>query len=117
VIRAALAALFGFALSVCASSPSDLERAAWKNDWNARLDVARSDFEHPCATRPFLDWADGFLAGCDPESAESPTSDCRARKAWVRERVEQCRQWTAWQLRNFGKHERVGGAPPSMHVE
>ena len=114
MIQALYAAALGLVLSVCAS-PGDSERAGWTREWNARLDAAHSDFEHPCATRPFIAWADGFLAGCQAEAAASP--ECAGRKDWVRERVEQCREWTAWQLRNFGRHERVEGQAPSMRIE
>ena len=116
MIQALLAAVLGLALSVCASTP-DPERAAWTREWNARLDAAQSDFQHPCATRPFIAWADAFLAQCpaDPPGAASP--DCEARMGWVSERVEQCRGWTQWQLRNFGRHERIEGTPPSVRIE
>ena len=61
-------------------------------------------------------WADGFLAGCDPHEQALP-KDCDTRVDWVEERVAQCREWTAWQLRNFNRHERTEGAAPSMRIE
>jgi hypothetical protein len=89
---------------------------AWTSDWNQRVDTAGTPFEHPCATKAFIAWADGFLVECEPV-AKAPAPGCAARVAWVDERVEQCRAWTAWQLRNFNRHERVDGAPPSMRIE
>jgi histidine triad (HIT) family protein len=90
------------------------QRAEWTSEWNGRIDDAKSDWQHPCATRPFVSWADAFLEGCQ----ELPRSgECRTRIEWVDERVEQCRAWTAWQLRNFNQHERVEGTPPSMRIE
>ena len=118
-------------LAPCALTP---ERAAWTADWNHRVDNAPTPFEHPCATKAFIAWADVFLVGCvanpasdtdaevDPEAvveavAFRPAPGCDVRVEWVEERVEQCRPWTAWQLRNFHKHERTEGSPPSMRIE
>ena len=116
MIRATVAALLALALSACARS--DARRDAWTAEWNSRLDAAAGDdFQHPCATRPFIAWADAFLAGCESDPPEPASADCAARNGWVGERVEQCREWTAWQLRNFGQHERTGGEPPSMRIE
>jgi histidine triad (HIT) family protein len=98
----------------CASAPERARREAWKDDWNGRLERMTSDWEHPCATRPFIAWADSFLAGCEVAPHEG---ECGLRMDWVDERVEQCRAWTAWQLRNFNQHERKEGAAPSMRVE
>jgi hypothetical protein len=116
LIQALYAAALGLVLSVCAG-PRDPQRAAWTREWNARLDAAASDFEHPCATKPFIAWADGFLAGCEAAPPEAATPECVARHGWVRERVAQCREWTAWQMRNFGRHERVEGEAPSMRID
>ena len=94
----------------------DPARGGWALEWNQRIDVANTPFEHPCATKAFIAWADGFLVGCDAhEKARAP--DCDSRLDWVDERVDQCREWTAWQLRNFNKHERSEGTPPSMRIE
>jgi histidine triad (HIT) family protein len=95
-------------------SKSRAQRERWTDDWNGRLERAKSDWQHPCATRPFITWADAFLDGCQ---AGTPDDDCRTRIDWVDERVEQCRTWTSWQLRNFNQHERIEGAPPSMRIE
>ncbi|MGH9889627.1 MAG: hypothetical protein ACREBE_29115 [bacterium] len=101
-------------LATCAtSSPA---RDAWASDWNQRIDGAKTPFEHPCATRPFIAWADGFLAGCDPHT-DAASQECETRVDWVEARVAQCRAWTAWQLRNFNQHERTEAAPPSMRIE
>jgi hypothetical protein len=94
----------------------DPARSSWAAEWNQRIDVATTPFEHPCATRAFIGWADTFLVGCAPEELARPPG-CDARVDWVDERVEQCRAWTAWQLRNFNQHERTEGAPPSMRIE
>lgn len=91
-------------------------RRGWASDWNQRIDTAETPFEHPCGTRAFIAWADGFLVGCDPHE-KALTDDCESRVDWVDERVDQCREWTAWQLRNFNKHERTEGVPPSMRIE
>ena len=89
---------------------------AWASEWNQRIDAAKTPFDHPCATRAFIAWADGFLVGCNAhEKARAP--GCEARVGWVEDRVQQCREWTAWQLRNFNKHERSEGVPPSMRIE
>jgi hypothetical protein len=118
-------------LAPCALTP---ERAAWASDWNRRIDTAQTPFEHPCATKAFIAWADVFLLGCvpahatetraevDPEAEAAPVEfqpapGCDVRIEWVKDRVEQCRPWTAWQLRNFHKHERSEGSPPSMRIE
>jgi histidine triad (HIT) family protein len=90
------------------------QRAQWTSEWNGRVESARSDWENPCATRPFIAWADAFLGDCEKEPSHP---ECEARLDWVDERVEQCRAWTAWQLRNFNKHQRVEGTPPSARIE
>jgi len=110
------------------------ERAAWTSDWNRRVDTTPTPFEHPCATKAFIAWADVFLVGCvparkietdaevEPEAEVQavgfrPAPGCDVRIDWVEERVDQCRPWTNWQLRNFNKHERSEGSPPSMRIE
>ena len=106
-------------LAPCALT-HDPTRSAWTSDWNQRVDTAQTPFEHPCATKAFIAWADALLVGCvpDAETEAKPTAPgCDARIEWVEERVEQCRAWTAWQLRNFNKHERSEGSPPSMRIE
>jgi hypothetical protein len=120
-------------LAPCALT-RDPERAAWRANWNERVDGAPTPFEHPCATKAFIAWADVFLVGCVPdptsgiEAEVDPEAEvesvefiaapgCDERIDWVEERVQQCRPWTAWQLRNFNKHERSDGAPPSMRIE
>jgi hypothetical protein len=106
-------------LAPCALT-HDASRAGWTSDWNERVESASTPFEHPCATRAFIAWADGFLADCEAggeADAKPPAPGCDARLAWVRARVEQCRPWTAWQLRNFNKHERSDGPPPSARIE
>jgi hypothetical protein len=105
--------LLALPLAACVSAQVRSDREQWKNDWNARVDGARTDWQHPCATRPFIAWADGFLADC----TERNSAACDSKQAWVEERVEQCRAWTAWQLRNFNQHERIEGTAPSMRVE
>ncbi|MEX2206595.1 MAG: hypothetical protein WEF50_10255 [Myxococcota bacterium] len=125
VVLTALVAL----LAPCAHPP---EHAGWTADWNHRVGSAPTPFEHPCATKAFIAWADVFLVGCVPARASStlaeveaeaepvafqPAPGCEVRVEWVEERVEQCRPWTAWQLRNFHKHERTEGSPPSMRIE
>jgi hypothetical protein len=121
-----LAALL-LALAPCASTHGPLQ-AAWASDWNRRIDTAPTPFEHPCATKAFIAWADVFLVGCVPEPAAvedvdsepaafTPAPGCDVRVEWVDERVEQCRPWTAWYLRNFNQHERSGGSPPSIRIE
>ena len=105
------------ALSLAACLTGSGTRAAreqWTSDWNGRIERARSDWEHPCATRPFIAWADAFLENCERRPRDG---ECEARLDWVDERVEQCRAWTAWQLRNFNQHERVENTPPSMRIE
>ena len=102
-------------LATCALT-RDPAREAWTLDWNRRIDATSDPFEHPCATKAFIAWADGFLSGCEPD-AKTAVPACEARFEWVGERVQQCRAWTAWQLRNFNKHERTDGAPPSMRIE
>jgi hypothetical protein len=102
-------------LATCALT-RDQSLLAWISDWNQRVDTATTPFEHPCATKAFIAWADGFLAGCETD-AKRAEPGCAARLEWVDERVEQCRAWTAWQLRNFNKHERSEGAPPPMRIE
>ena len=103
------------ALAGCAGwRESRTQRAQWADEWNGRIDGAKSDWEHPCATRPFIAWADNFLGDCETEPNEG---ECAERIDWVDERVEQCRAWTAWQLRNFNQHQRVEGKPPSMRIE
>lgn len=92
------------------------DRIIWRSEWNQSVAAAKSDWENPCGTRAFIAWADGFLVGCEPAAATGP-SDCDARRDWVRERVKQCRTWTAWQMRNFNKHERTDGEAPSMRIE
>ena len=94
----------------------DPTRAAWTADWNQRIDSAKTPFEHPCATKAFIAWADGFLVGCERDAKEEAPG-CESRFEWVQDRVEQCRAWTAWQLRNFNQHERTEGTPPSMRIE
>jgi hypothetical protein len=89
-------------------------RDGWRSDWNQRVDGAQSGWQHPCATRPFIAWADDFLSACQGESAPP---ECDARRDWVGERVKQCRAWTAWQLRNFNQHRRSEASAPSMRVE
>ena len=113
--RAAAALALAAGLAGCLTPPAiRQQRDAWKHDWNARVTGAKSDWENPCATKAFIAWADPFLAAC-PDELESP--ECSARRDWVDERVEQCRAWTAWQLRNFNKHERTEGAAPSMLID
>jgi hypothetical protein len=102
-------------LATCALAGNPA-RSAWAAEWNQRIDGAKTPFEHPCATKAFIAWADGFLAGCDPHEQALP-KDCDTRVDWVEERVAQCREWTAWQLRNFNRHERTEGAAPSMRIE
>jgi len=113
--RALVASAVVFACIGIAGCASNRERELWKNEWNGRLDAMKSDWEHPCATRPFIAWADGFLGDCENEPRGD--ADCDARLAWVDERVQQCRAWTAWQLRNFNQHQRSEGAAPSMRIE
>jgi len=118
-------------LAPCALT-RDPERAAWAADWNRRVESAPTPFEHPCATKAFIAWADVFLVGCVPDRASDtwaevdpdaepvafrPGPGCDVRIDWVEDRVEQCRPWTAWQLRNFNQHERSEGSPPSMRIE
>ncbi len=115
-------------LAPCALT-HDPSRGQWTADWNGRIDTAKTPFDHPCATKAFIAWADGFLIGCVPEhrSADEEASEappefepapgCAEREEWVDERVEQCRPWTAWYLRNFNKHERSEGTPPTMRIE
>ena len=95
-------------------APIRQEREVWRGEWNARVAAAKSDWENPCATKPFIAWADPFLAGC-PEDSES--AECAARRAWVDDRVAQCREWAAWQLRNFNQHERTEGTAPSVSID
>ncbi len=102
-------------LATCALT-RDPSHAGWTSEWNQRIDTAATPFQHPCATTAFIAWADGFLAGCEPDP-KLPAPGCDARIEWVEERVEQCRAWTAWQLRNFNQHERTEGTPPSMRIE
>ena len=109
-----LALALGLSASACQTAPSRDERESWREEWNGRLERAQSDWEHPCATRPFIAWADVFLAECQDDE---PDRGCRARWDWVEARVEQCRAWTAWQLRTFNQHERTEGTPPSMRIE
>jgi hypothetical protein len=113
-VRRALLALAAGSAFACQTPQVRADRGAWRDDWNGRLERAQSDWEHPCATRPFIAWADEFLAGCQDER---PGAECEARYAWVEERVSQCRAWTAWQLRNFNKHERTEGTAPSMRID
>ena len=124
---APILALLLAALAPCALT-HDPERAAWTADWNRRIDTAPTPFEHPCATKAFIAWADVFLVGCIPEPAVvedvsdeplefQPAPGCDERVDWGDERVEQCRPWTAWYLRNFNKHERSEGSPPPMRIE
>jgi hypothetical protein len=116
-------------LAPCALT-HDPMRAQWSADWNRRIDTASTPFDHPCATKAFIAWADGFLVGCMPdplapdadEHAGAPVEfqsapGCDERVEWVDERVAQCRPWTAWYLRNFNKHERSEGSPPEMRIE
>ena len=121
-----LAALL-LVLAPCALK-HDPEQTTWTADWNQRIASAPTPFEHPCATKAFIAWADVFLVGCVPEPAAvedvdaepvefTPAPGCDERVDWVEERVEQCRPWTAWYLRNFNKHERSEGSPPSMRIE
>ena len=115
--RVTPAALLALSLAACAGwSNARAERVEWTSEWNGRIDRAQSDWEHPCATRPFMAWADAFLDGCEAPPPEH-TSACESRQDWVDDRVDQCREWTAWQLRNFNRHERVEGSAPSMRVE
>ena len=114
-------AVFAPAFAVAASlagcfTPASVrqEREAWKQEWNARASGATSAWENPCATRVFIAWADPFLASC-PDANQS--NECEARRDWVEERVAQCRAWTAWQLRNFNKHERTEGSAPSVSID
>jgi histidine triad (HIT) family protein len=90
------------------------ERETWKNEWNARVTAAKSHWENPCATKAFIAWADPFLASCPPE-VES--AECSARRDWVEARVDQCRDWIAWMLRNFHQHERIEGTAPSVVID
>ena len=128
---APIAVALALVLAPCALTHQP-ERAAWTSDWNRRIDTAPTPFEHPCATKAFIAWADVFLVGCvpatgvethaevDPEAEPvefRPAPGCDVRIDWVEERVEQCRPWTTWQLRNFNKHERSEGSPPSMRIE
>lgn len=109
------AVVLALSLFGCLTPPETrAQREQWTEDWNGRLERARSDWEHPCATRPFIAWADAFLDGCQ---SGPPDAHCRTRIDWVDARVEQCRAWTAWQLRNFNRHERIEGSPPSMRIE
>jgi hypothetical protein len=115
--RVTPAALLALSLAACAGwSEARTERAEWTDEWNGRIDHAQSDWDHPCATRPFMAWADAFLDGCEAPQPEHARA-CESRREWVGERVDQCRGWTTWQLRNFNQHERVEGAAPSMRVE
>jgi len=112
---APILAALSLVLAPCALH-RDPMRSGWASEWNQRIDTAETPFEHPCATKAFIAWADGFLVDCDPhEKAAAP--DCDTRVDWVEARVDQCREWTHWQLRNFNKHERTEGAPPSMRIE
>ena len=117
-------------LAPCALT-HDPVQAAWTANWNQRIDTAKTPFDHPCATKAFIAWADGFLVGCIPDPIEEiadasdgaeplefePAPGCEERVEWVDERVAQCRPWTAWYLRNFNKHERSEGSPPQMRIE
>jgi hypothetical protein len=101
--------------AACQTPQVRADRETWRADWNGRLEAAKSDWEHPCATRPFITWADAFLATC---KEQEPAPGCESRFEWVDERVAQCRTWTAWQLRNFNQHQRSDGtAAPSMRIE
>jgi histidine triad (HIT) family protein len=102
------------ALASCSTPQVRADRGRWTSEWNGRLDAAKTDWQHPCATRPFIAWADDFLGDCETRPQEG---ECGARLDWVDQRVEQCRAWTAWQLRNFNQHERTEGSPPSMRIE
>ena len=114
VRRALLALWLGLSVSACQTAQVRQEREVWRQDWNGRIEHAKSDWEHPCATKAFIAWADGFLADCQEEKADPA---CDARWEWVDARVAQCRAWTAWQLRNFNQHERTEGTPPSMRID
>lgn len=114
VRRALLTLAVGALASACQTAPVREERLAWRDDWNGRIERAQSNWQHPCATRPFIAWADTFLAGC---KEENPAPGCEARFDWVEERVAQCRAWTAWQLRNFNQHGRTEGTAPSMRID
>src|SRR5262249_47313134 len=92
------------------------QRETWKSEWNARVTGAKSDWENPCATKPFIAWADPFLASC-PDDSETETDECEARRKWVEDRVDQCRERTAWQSRNFNKQERAEGTAPSVLID
>lgn len=115
VLARALAPVLAVALAAC-FTPAAVrqEREVWRGEWNTRAAAAKSPWENPCATKAFIAWADPFLASC-PEPAESV--DCSARRDWVEERVDQCRDWTAWQLRNFNQHERTEGTAPSVLID
>ena len=112
--RTVLPVLLCLTAAACQTLQVRKDRAAWRDDWNARLERAKSDWDHPCATRPFIAWADAFLASCQEET---PDPACESRFDWVEERVGQCRAWTAWQLRNFNQHERTEGTAPSMRID
>jgi histidine triad (HIT) family protein len=115
VLARALVLVLAVAHVACFTpAPIRHEREVWRDEWNSRVTSAKSDWENPCATKPFIAWADPFLASC-PEDDESP--ECSARRGWVEDRVDQCRAWTAWQLRNFNQHQRTEGTAPSVLID
>lgn len=68
---AGFTALLGWApMAIAGSVDSKTERAAWKDDWNARIDAHEKRRDHPCGDFAFDPWADAFLAGC--EGREGP---------------------------------------------
>lgn len=111
-MRSGLAAV-GLAASLvaaCASGPFASREARWKHEWNARVDSAETRWENPCGDPEFDPWARDFLAACETGPAVG-TEECAARRAWVEERVTQCRAWRAYLLRNHGRHGRIDDLP------
>ena len=114
--RAALA-VAGLALLACASTPESELEASWKADWNRRADSATTRWQNPCGDPEFMPWALAFIADCEPEERIAH-EECARRQRWLEQRVDQCRVWRDYLLRNHGKRVRDDGAvEPPVRVD
>ena len=98
----------------CVSDATIDREAAWRAEWNTRVDAASILWENPCGDPEFDPWADAFLSLCVPEERVSH-AECTHRRRWVSARSEQCAQWEYYLLRNHGRRQRRDDAlePPT----
>jgi hypothetical protein len=105
------------ALGACATWRTGELEAGWQAEWNDRADAATTRWGNPCGDPEFDPWADGFIADCEPQERISH-DECERRVRWLEARIDQCREWKAYLLRNHGQRLRDNdAAEPPTRVE